>query len=72
MNRIYKVIWSKARNCYVVVSEIAKRNGKCSSSLNRKIIAAFLAVGMTMGAATSVEAALPTPFRTRYASVHSR
>ena len=31
MNKIYKVIWSKARNCYVVVSEIAKRNGKCKS-----------------------------------------
>ena len=31
MNKIYKVIWSKARNCYVVVSELAKRNGKCKS-----------------------------------------
>ena len=28
MNKIYKVIWSKVRNCYVAVSEIAKRNGK--------------------------------------------
>ncbi|WP_369076069.1 ESPR domain-containing protein [Succiniclasticum sp.] len=25
MNKIYKVIWSKVRNCYVAVSEIAKR-----------------------------------------------
>ena len=57
MNKIYKVIWSKARNCYVVVSELAKRNGKCSSSLNKKIIAAFLAAGMTMAATVSVEAA---------------
>lgn len=24
MNKIFKVIWSKARNCYVVVSELAK------------------------------------------------
>lgn len=24
MNRIYKVVWSKVKNCYVVVSEIAK------------------------------------------------
>lgn len=29
MNRIYKVIWSKAKQCKVVVSEIAK---SCSSS----------------------------------------
>ena len=28
MNRIYKVVWSKAKNCYTVVSEIAKRHGK--------------------------------------------
>ena len=39
MNKIYKVIWSKAKNCYVVVSELAKRNGKCKTSqttLNRR------------------------------------
>ena len=34
MNKIYKVIWSKTRNCYVAVSEIAKRNGKSCSSVN--------------------------------------
>ena len=28
MNKIYKVIWSKAKNCYVVASELAKRSGK--------------------------------------------
>jgi filamentous hemagglutinin family protein len=28
MNKIYKVIWSHARKCYVVVSEIAKNRGK--------------------------------------------
>ena len=57
MNKIYKVIWSKAKNCYVVVSEIAKRNGKCSSSLNKKIIASFLAAGLVTALPMSVEAA---------------
>ncbi|MBQ6429454.1 MAG: ESPR domain-containing protein, partial [Acidaminococcaceae bacterium] len=28
MNKIYKVVWSKAKHCYVVTSELAKRNGK--------------------------------------------
>ena len=28
MNRAYKIIWSHVRNCYVVVSEIAKNHGK--------------------------------------------
>lgn len=32
MNKIYKVVWSKVRNCYVVVSELAKRNGKCKTA----------------------------------------
>ena len=32
MNKVYKVIWSKARNCYVVVSELAKLNGKCKAA----------------------------------------
>ena len=57
MNKIYKVIWSKAKNCYVVVSEIAKRNGKCSSSLNKKIIASFLAAGLVTALPMSVDAA---------------
>lgn len=28
MNNIYKVIWSKAKNCYVVASEIARSHTK--------------------------------------------
>ncbi|WP_366012864.1 ESPR domain-containing protein [Megasphaera sp.] len=32
MNRTYKVIWSKARRCYVVVSELAKSQHKSSSN----------------------------------------
>lgn len=27
MNKIFKVVWSEARNAYVVVSEIAKKHG---------------------------------------------
>ena len=30
MNKVYKIIWSKTRDCYVVVSELAKRNAKGS------------------------------------------
>ncbi|WP_413592801.1 ESPR domain-containing protein [Acidaminococcus fermentans] len=32
MNRIYKVIWSKVRCSWVVVSEIARNHGKEHSS----------------------------------------
>ena len=41
MNRIYKVVWSKAKNCYTVVSEIVKRHGK--GNRTRTCAAAFLA-----------------------------
>ena len=30
MNRTYKVVWNKARRCYVVVSELAKGQHKSS------------------------------------------
>ena len=35
MNKIYKVIWSKVRNCCVAVSEIAKGHGKSCTVVDR-------------------------------------
>ena len=41
MNRIYKVIWSKVKNCYVVASELAKSHTKgCSGKRAGRILAA--------------------------------
>jgi len=71
MNNIYKVIWSKAKNCYVVASEIARSHTK-SASGSEKIggVArhALLALGaacaiacggfVNVGAADTVEAQL--------------
>lgn len=37
MNRVYKVVWNKARGCYMVASELAKRASKSSG---RKVLAA--------------------------------
>lgn len=31
MNKVYKVIWSKAKNCYIVLSELTKVQGKSSA-----------------------------------------
>ena len=36
MNRVYRIIWSKVRSCFVVVSELAKRYGKEKSAANAK------------------------------------
>ena len=45
MNHIYKVVWSRARNCYMAVSEIAKGHSKSSGKeKSGKMILASLAV----------------------------
>lgn len=36
MNQIYKVIWSRVKRCYVVVSEIAGRCGKNGGTASEK------------------------------------
>ena len=42
MNKVFKVIWSEARNAYVVVSEIAKNHGSKSCS-TKKLLAMLIA-----------------------------
>ena len=49
MNRIYKLIWSKTRNCYVVVSELAKSHTKgCSGKRIGRVLASGLAAAAVM------------------------
>ena len=56
MNRIYKVIYSKARQCYIVVSELAKNNHKSSQQgadhTNTPALARIIAVALAAGALT--------------------
>ena len=47
MNKIIKVVWSKSKECYVVVSEVAKNNGG-----KKKVLASVLA-GLAMVGATA-------------------
>ena len=48
MNKIFKVVWSKSKECYVVVSEVAKNNGG-----KKKVLASVLA-GLAMVGAVGV------------------
>ena len=60
MNKIFKVIWSKSKQCYIVVSEIAKnKTGK------KKIVVASIlaALAMQSGMITDVMAADPPSAR---------
>ena len=68
MNRIYKVIWSKTKHCYTVVSELATSRTKSPSTgiAGTKSLAAALAVlaitgGLVFGMPGTVNAAdIPT------------
>ena len=56
MNNIYKVIWSKAKNCYVVVSEIARSHTKSATGsekiggvTRRSLLASLMALSLLCG-----------------------
>lgn len=46
MNKVFKIVWSKSKQCYVVVSEYAKSNGG-----KKKVLATVLAGLMMAGVA---------------------
>ena len=51
MNKIFKVIWSKSKQCYVVVSELAK-----NTTGKKKIVVASILAAMVAGQTMQVEA----------------
>ena len=63
MNRIYQVIWSSVKDCYVVVSENAGRHGKkkavhlAPSTTKRTMLAMSLGAAVLMGSGSAAEAA---------------
>ena len=61
MNKVFKVIWSEARNAYVVVSEMAKSHGTKSCS-TKKLLAMLIATGvMTCASMAPAMATNPAP-----------
>ena len=64
MNRIFKVVWSKVRKCYVVVSEYGRSNHKKSSTGQQLAALSFhrkIAFRRAAGVALTV-LACATPF----------
>ena len=51
MNKIFKVIWSKSKQCYVVVSELAK-----NTTGKKKIVVASILAALMAGQAMQVDA----------------
>ena len=58
MNKVFKVIWSEARNAYVVVSEIAKNHGSKSCS-TKKLLTMLIATGVMTCASMAPAMAAP-------------
>ena len=57
MNKIFKVVWSKTKECYVVVSEVAKNNGGKKKAL-ASVLAGLAMVAATAGAPVHADVAL--------------
>ena len=64
MNKVFKVIWNKSKNCYVVVSELAKNN-----SGKKKIVVAGIFAVLAMTNASNVLAVNSVPSNTGGATV---
>ena len=58
MNKIFKVIWSKSKQCYIVVSEMAKNH-----SGKKKIVVASILAAMAVGAGALVTDVSADPVR---------
>ena len=71
MNKIYKVIWSKVKSCYVVVSEIAGSNGKSRRGrATKSALAGVLTVMLGFGGIVGGEAATVNDGDTLNGSTH--
>ena len=65
MNKIFKVVWSKTKECYVVVSEVAKNN-----SGKKKVLASVLATLAIMGAGAQMGTPVQADTDLRYSAVN--
>ena len=51
MNKVFKLVWSKTKHCYVVASELAKSHTKASASrgINRALVVGVLSCVLSCG-----------------------
>ena len=72
MNKIYKVIWSKTRNCYVAVSELAKSHTKgCSLKRMGRVLAVGAVVAglmLPMGSVEAISTSYVPSYNSQYGS----
>ncbi len=65
MNKLFKVIWSKSKQCYIVVSEVAKN----TTGKKKIAVASVLAALAVSAQVTNVQAAIPEGTATNSAAL---
>ena len=65
MNKLFKVIWSKSKQCYIVVSEVAKN----TTGKKKIAVASVLAALVVSAQVATVEAAIPEGTATNSAAL---
>ncbi|MGN6845600.1 YadA-like family protein [Neisseria subflava] len=56
MNHVFKIIWNKVNQCWVIVSELSKSVGKSSQTDKRKALNVIIGAAVLAGATTSAMA----------------
>ena len=71
MNKVFKLVWSKTKHCYVVASEMAKRRTRLpkTRSFNRTLVTGVLASILSCGAVMPVFA--ETHYTENYANSYN-
>lgn len=73
MNHWYRVIWSHVKHCYIVVSELAKRDGKSSRHAGKgRLTALVLAALVSLGSGVyAAEPPTATPLTAEQQAVYN-
>ena len=61
MNKLFKVIWSKSKQCYIVVSEVAK-----NTTGKKKIAVASVLAALTVGAQVATSSGYPRRYSQKW------
>lgn len=69
MNKIYKIVWSRTKNCYVVASEFAKSNSRGTTSSKRSKQVKGVAVATAVLTTMAVSALSGSPVQAQAAIV---
>ena len=72
MNKVYKAVWNEVKNCYSVVSEIAKSRRKSSSRRKKNMVTLMVFSLLSVGGLSYAEPTLTPDQQVVYDAVLQR